>query len=110
MGGGRHDLVLLFRRTAPSHLGIGILLGIHRVGGTGAPGFRGAEVMASQPTAYDLFKRDFDTQQIAEYLGISEAAALKSLTTERCAARNLASAYPLKTTPWPHGRVAYAGR
>jgi predicted transcriptional regulator len=36
--------------------------------------------MAAKPTAYDLFKRDFDTQQIAEYLGISEAAALKSLT------------------------------
>lgn len=66
--------------------------------------------MATQPTAYDLFKRGYDTQQIAEYLGISEAAALKSLTTERCAARNLASAYPLKTTTWPQGRVAYAGR
>lgn len=87
-----------------------VLLGIHRVGGTGAPGVLGAEVMASQTTAYDLFQRGFDTRQIAEYLGISEAAALKSLTTERCAARNLASAYPLKTTTWPKGRVAYAGR
>ena len=65
---------------------------------------------ATQPTAYDLFRRDYDTAEIAQILGISEAAALKSLTTERCAARNLASAYPLKTTPWPHGRVAYAGR
>lgn len=66
--------------------------------------------MASKPTAYDLFKRGYGTHQIAEYLGISEAAALKSLTTERCAARNLSSAYPLKTTTWPKGRVAYAGR
>lgn len=66
--------------------------------------------MASQPTAYDLFKRDFDTQQIAEYLGISEAAALKSLTTERCAARNLTEPYEVKAPSWPKGRVAYAGR
>lgn len=91
-------------------MGIGILLGIHRVGGTGAPGILGAEVMASKPTAFELFQRGYYTVEIAEYLGISEATALKSLTTERCAARNLASAYPLKTTTWPKGRVAYAGR
>ncbi len=66
--------------------------------------------MASQPTAFELFQRGYDTVEIAEYLGISEAAALKYLTTERCAARNLETAYPSKTTTWPKGRVAYAGR
>ena len=66
--------------------------------------------MASQPTAYDLFKRDFDTQQIAEYLGISEAAAHKALTLQRCAARNLPEPYEVKAPSWPKGRVAYAGR
>lgn len=63
-----------------------------------------------KPTAYGLFERGFRTDEIAKELGISEAAALKSLTTERSAALKLPSAYPSKSTPWPAGQVAYAGR
>lgn len=66
--------------------------------------------MKHGPTSYDLFKRGYDTLAIAEYFKISEAAALKSLTTERSAARNLPTAYPSNSTSWPSGRVAYAGR
>jgi len=66
--------------------------------------------MKHGPTSYDLFKRGYDTVEIAKYFGISEAAALKSLTTERSAARNLPTAYPSKTASWPSGQVAYAGR
>lgn len=66
--------------------------------------------MKHGPTSYDLFKRGFDTAEIAKYFGISEAAALKSLTIQRSAARNLPTAYPSKTTSWPDGQVAYSGR
>jgi hypothetical protein len=64
---------------------------------------------ADDTTALDLFKRGFDTQQIAEYLKIDEAAAHKALTLQRCAARNLPSPYQSNSTAWPTGRVAYAG-
>ena len=63
-----------------------------------------------KPTAYGLFKRGFGTDQIAKELGISEAAALKSLTTERSAALKRSSAYPSFSNPWPKAQVAYAGR
>lgn len=66
--------------------------------------------MIRQPTSYDLFKRGYDTLAIAKYFGISEAAALKSLTIQRSAARNLPTAYPSKTASWPSGQVAYSGR
>lgn len=66
--------------------------------------------MKHGPTSYDLFKRGYDTVEIAKYFGISEAAALKSLTIQRSAARNLPTAYPSKTASWPSGQVAYSGR
>lgn len=64
---------------------------------------------AAPLTPIDLFKRGFDTKQIADYFEIDEAAAHKALTLQRCAARNLPSPYEVKPTAWPNGRVAYAG-
>ena len=66
--------------------------------------------MKHGPTSYDLFKRGYDTVEIAKYFGISEAAALKSLTTERSAALNKPVNFENTSTPWPSGQVAYAGR
>ena len=66
--------------------------------------------MTKQPTAYEMFQSGYDTMMIARHFGISEAAAHKALTLQRCAARNLTEPYEVKALSWPKGRVAYAGR
>ncbi len=104
MNGWRHDwLHHLHRRR-------GVSGGLHNLGNP-CPRYRaGAAVMAYASKELDLFRRGYDTLQIAQYLGISEAAAHKALTLQRSAARKLPIPYPSKSTPWPAGQVAYAGR
>lgn len=62
--------------------------------------------MKHGPTSYDLFKRGYDTVEIAKYFGISEAAALKSLTIQRSETLRRGDPYKHKSTSWPVGRVA----
>jgi hypothetical protein len=64
---------------------------------------------ADDTTAYDLFECGFDTLEIAVCLKITEAEALKQVSSQRSAKLGLPSPYEFKTASWPSGRVAYAG-
>ena len=64
---------------------------------------------ADDTTAYDLFERGFYTLEIAAYFKITEAEALKQVSSQRSAKLGLPSPYQSNSTAWPAGRVAYAG-
>ncbi|MCD1266926.1 hypothetical protein [Shinella sumterensis] len=65
-------------------------------------------------TPLDLFRKGYDTLQIAKYFSISEAEALSQVSQARSASLRLPSPYELhpkaKPTGWPKGKVGYAGR
>ncbi len=64
----------------------------------------------NKTTPLSLFRRGFDTSDIAAYFGISEASAHKALTLQRSKDLDKPNPYEKKSTPWPAGQVAYAGR
>ena len=70
--------------------------------------------MTAFVTPLDLFRKGYDTLQIAQYFSITEAEALKQVSEARSASLRLPSPYPIhpdaKPTGWPKGKVAYAGR
>lgn len=70
--------------------------------------------MTAFVTPLDLFRKGYDTLQIAQYFQISEAEALKQVSEARSASLRLPSAYDFrpkaKPTGWPKGKVGYAGR
>jgi len=71
------------------------------------------QVMSSSPTALDLSRNGYDTVQIAAYFRITEAQALKQVTSQRSAMLGLPNPYKFNTPTkeaWPSGRLAYAGR
>lgn len=63
-----------------------------------------------KPTPLSLFRRGYDTAEIAKYFGISEASAHKTLTLQRSVALGKSNPYPVRSDPWPKAQVAYAGR
>lgn len=65
---------------------------------------------APKKTALELFRAGYDTSEIAKYFGITEDLALARVSQARSADLGLPSPYPSKSTPWPAGQVAYAGR
>jgi hypothetical protein len=70
--------------------------------------------MANPSLALDLFRKGYDTRQIADYFSIREEEALAMVSQARSAALRLPSPYPIhpdaKPTGWPKGQIAYAGR
>lgn len=70
--------------------------------------------MTAFVTPLDLFRKGYDTLQIAQYFQISEAEALSQVSQARSASLRLPSPYAFrpkaKPTGWPKGKVGYAGR
>lgn len=63
-----------------------------------------------KPTPLSLFRRGYDTAEIAKYFGISEASAHKTLTLQRSVALGKSNPYPVVSKPWPQPIMACAGR
>jgi len=67
-------------------------------------------VHAPSVPALTLFRNGHDTAAIAKILKITEPQALKQVSSQRSAALGLSDPYPVPTTPWPQGQIAYQGR
>lgn len=63
-----------------------------------------------KPTPLSLFRRGYDTAEIASYFGISEASAHKTLTLQRSESLDKPNPYPVISKPWPQPSMAYAGQ